>query len=69
VTVIQPALLTDVHVHPLAALTVAVTAPPADAIDCVVGDNVGAQGALNVNVFESALAVEPPGPTAATVAT
>jgi hypothetical protein len=67
VIVIHAALLADVHVQPVAAVTVTL---PVTAEDVVrfeeVGEMLGAHGALNANVFERALAAEPPGPTART---
>lgn len=65
--VIHAALLTDVHVQPVVALTVTL---PVTAEDVVrfeeVGEMLGAHGELNPNVFERALGAEPPGPTALT---
>ena len=64
---IHPAVLVEVHVQPIAAVTVTL---PVAAEDVVrfddAGEMPGAHGALNENVFERALAAEPPGPTALT---
>jgi hypothetical protein len=71
VTVTHESLLTDVHAHPAAAVIVAVTDPPAPLNDWVVGDTVGGHGklgTLKAKVFERALGVVPPGPTALTTA-
>ena len=66
VTVIHAALLTAVHTQPAAALTVVPAVPPAAGSDWLVGEIVGAHGALNENVFERAVGPAPPGPTALT---
>jgi hypothetical protein len=66
--VIHVALLTAVHAHPAAALTVAVTVAPVAASDWLVGEIVGEHGKLNEKVFERALRAAPPGPTALTTA-
>jgi hypothetical protein len=64
--VIQPALLTALQAQPVPALTVLLPLPPAAAMAWDVGEIVGAHGAVNANVFERALGVVPPGPTADT---
>jgi hypothetical protein len=63
-TVIHEALLTAVHRQPAATLTVVLAEPPPAAIDCDVGEILGAQGRLNPKVLERPLALLPPGPTA-----
>jgi hypothetical protein len=68
VIVIHGELLTAVHTHPTAALTVVLPVPPDDAIDWLEGEMVGAHGAINEKLFERALAELPPGPTADTTA-
>lgn len=60
------ALLTAVHVQPVPAETLTAPLPAEDAIDWLVGEITGAQTAVNVNVFESVLSADPPGPTADT---
>ena len=66
VIVIQAALLTALHAQPALAVTPTVPEPPAAATDWDVALIVGAHGDENVNVFETALGVLPPGPTAET---
>jgi hypothetical protein len=66
VRVIHAALLTADHTQPVPTLTVVLPVPPPETTDCEVGEILGVQGAVNANVFERALAVLPPGPTAAT---
>ena len=66
VTVSQEALLTAVHAHPAAAVTAMLPVPAADVSDWLVGLIEGSHGAENENWFETALAVEPPDPTADT---
>jgi len=66
--VIQLAVLTAVHAHPAAAVTVAVTTAPPATTDWLVGEIVGGHGKLNEKVFERALGAAPPGPTALTTA-
>ena len=65
--VIHGALLAEVHVQPVAAVTVTL---PVAADDVArfeeLGAMLGAHGTLNANVFERALAADPPGPTALT---
>ena len=68
VIVIHDALLIAVHAQPAATVTVLLPVPPEAAIDWDEGAMTGAQGALNANVFDRALAVEPPGPSADTAA-
>lgn len=68
VTVIHAALLTAVHAQPAAALTVVLAVPPAAGTDWLVGEIVGAHGALKENVFERALEAVPPGPITFTTA-
>ena len=69
VTVIQVALLVAVQAQPDPAVTVTTAAPPAEVALGLVGDRLYVQPVPNANVLESALAAEPPGPTAATSAT
>ena len=66
VTVIHVSLLTAVHAHPAALLTVTVTEPPVPDSDWPDGAIVGAHGKLKAKVFERALGDVPPGPTALT---
>jgi hypothetical protein len=66
VTVIQLTLLTAVHAHPAPAVTVTLPVPPVEVRFCDVGDAEYVHGAENANVFDRALGVLPPGPTAAT---
>jgi hypothetical protein len=66
-TVIHAALLTADHTQPVPTLTVLLPVPPPATTDCEVGEILGVQGAVNANVFERALAVLPPGPTAETM--
>jgi hypothetical protein len=61
------ALLVAVHEHPPAAVTPALTDPPAADTLTVGGDTLYEQGTENVNVLDGALRLEPPGPTAAIV--
>jgi hypothetical protein len=65
-TVIQLALLTLVHEQPAAAVTVELPDPPAEAIDRLFGEIVGAQAAVNEKVFDGRLVEDPPGPSADT---
>lgn len=65
-TVIHGALLTAVHRQPVPTVTVLLPGPPPPAIASEVGEMLGAHGAVKLNVFERALALLPPGPTAAT---
>ena len=64
--VIHPALLTAVHTHPFAAVTVLLPEPPEDGTDCAIGEMLGEHGVLNAKVFERGLGDLPPGPTAET---
>ena len=66
VIVIQLTLLAAVHAHPVAVVTLALPVPPDASALNVSGDTVTVHGAENVNVLDRALALEPPGPTAAT---
>ena len=64
--VAHDALLVAVQAHPVLALTETTPVKPLEtplAEDC---DMVGAQDALNANVFDRSLAALPPGPTAVT---
>ena len=66
VIVSHEALLVAVHAHPTAAVTPTEpleAAAPTDADDA---ERAGAQGADRANVFDTALVVDPPGPTAVT---
>jgi hypothetical protein len=65
VTVIHDALLTAVHAQPVPAVTVALPVPPPEAIDSVVGEIVGVQGAVKEKVLDGRLVPVPPGPIAA----
>lgn len=65
-TVIHPALLTAVHAHPAATLTLMLPVPPAAAIDWLRGEMDGTQGSENENVLDRGASAAPPGPTAAT---
>jgi hypothetical protein len=67
VTVIHAALLTADHTQPVPTLTVLLPVPPPATTACEVGEMLGAQGAEKANVFDRALAVLPPGPTAETM--
>ena len=68
VTVIQVgSLLTAVHPHPAAAVTVALPVPPAAVTDWLSGVTVGAPHVgVNPNVLERVPPLLPPGPTACT---
>ena len=66
VTVIQVALLTAVHPQPVPAVTFVLPVPPAATAFIELEDRAKLHTAVNENVFESALGVLPPGPTAAT---
>ena len=66
-TVIHAALLTADHTQPVPTLTVLLPVPPPATTVCEVGEILGAQGAEKANVFDRALAVLPPGPTAETM--
>jgi hypothetical protein len=66
VIVIHAALLTAVHVHPVAILTETLPLPAADEKFWPVGVIEGLHVSENANVFETSLALDPPGPTAAT---
>jgi len=68
VTVIHASLLTAVHAHAAAPLTVTVALPPVLLSVWLVGEIVGGHGKLNEKVFERALGLAPPGPTALTTA-
>jgi hypothetical protein len=68
VTVIHVALLTAVHAHVAALLTVTVSEPAVLASDWLAGEMVGGHGKLNENVFERGPAAVPPGPAALTTA-
>jgi hypothetical protein len=62
--VIQPALL--VALQPHAAVTATVPLPAVDVMFADAGEMVGVHGGVKLNVFDRALALLPPGPTAAT---
>jgi hypothetical protein len=66
VSEIHEALLAAVHEQVAPAVTVTLPVVNTDDTERLVGEMPGAQGALNENVFETALAVVPPGPTALT---
>lgn len=66
VTAIHVTLLTAVHGHPAAALSVTFNVPPAAVADWLAGEIVGEQDKLNEKLLERALGVVPPGPTALT---
>jgi hypothetical protein len=66
VTVIHPALLTAVHAHPAATVTLLLLVPPAAAIDRLVGEMDGLHGTVNENVLDRGASAAPPGPTADT---
>jgi hypothetical protein len=70
VTVIQPALLTPVHPHPVVVVTVVVYDPPFAGALSDEDETVKLQEPppVKLNVFERALRVVPPGPMAATSA-
>jgi hypothetical protein len=57
-----------VQPQPVPAVTLRLIEPPADVELADVGDTLYVHGAEKENVFDAALAVEPPGPTADTVA-
>ena len=69
VMVSQLALLVAVQVQPVPAVTLTLLDPPAAAAPHADVDSAYVQDDAKANVFESALAVDPPGPTAATSAT
>jgi hypothetical protein len=67
VIVSHEALLVAVHMQPVAVVTLALLEPAPAAGLTASGETAKLQGAENVNVFDEALRVLPPGPTAATV--
>ena len=67
VTVIHVSLLTAVHPHPAAAVTVALPVPPAAGTAWLTGVTVGAPHVgVNANVLDRVPPLLPPGPTACT---
>lgn len=67
VTVIHESLLTAVHPHPAATVTVALPVPPAAATDWLSGVTLGVPHVgVNANVLERVPPLLPPGPTACT---
>lgn len=67
-TLIHEALLVATQGQTALAVTVTLAEPPAAGSDTFVAEMVGGQDAVNPNVFERALGVTPPGPTALTTA-
>jgi hypothetical protein len=66
-TVIQPVLLlVAVQPQPAPAVTVVLAEPPPAATLWLVGEIVGAQGAVKEKVFDGRLVADPPGPIAVT---
>ena len=66
--VIQGALLVAVQLQPVVAVTVLVPVTPAAGTHWDVGEMLGGHAMPNANVLDRALALLPPGPTAATCA-
>jgi hypothetical protein len=59
-------LLIAVHPHPVATVTLTLPVTEPDPTERAVGDIEGVQVGENEKPFETALAVDPPGPTALT---
>ncbi|HET7218197.1 MAG TPA: hypothetical protein VFJ02_09110 [Vicinamibacterales bacterium] len=66
VIVIHDALLTAVHAHPVAALTVTLPVVAVSETARLVGEIAGAHATEYPKVLDAALAVAPPGPIAVT---
>lgn len=67
VTVIHEALLTEVHAHPEATVTVLLLEPAVAAADQLAGEMEGVHGAVYETVLDRAESALPPGPTAETI--